>query len=262
MRLEQTARLSVFAGTLLLVAIWEILAPRRPLLERRGRRWFTNLSLVVIDTAAVRLLFPILPVALAELAETRGWGLFNKVPVALWLKVLLSLITLDFIIYLQHRLFHRIPALWRLHRMHHTDLDLDVTSASRFHPLEIMISILIKMAAVLFLGAPAVALLAFETLLNAGAMFNHGNIKLPAGLDPLLRLFLVTPDMHRVHHSVIARETDSNFGFNLPWWDHICGTYRAQPEKGHLGMTIGLREYRDPAKLTLLRLLLQPFTPP
>lgn len=262
MELEQTIRLSVFAAVLLLVALWEIVAPRRPLLDNKRRRWFANLSLVVIDTAAVRLLFPILPVALAQFTGVRGWGIFNVLQMSPWLKILLTLIILDFIIYLQHVLFHHIPALWRLHRMHHTDLDLDVTSGNRFHPLEIVISTLIKMAAVLFLGAPAAAVLAFEVVLNACAMFNHGNIRLPAGIDRLLRLFLVTPDMHRIHHSTIVRETNSNFGFNLPWWDRICGTYRPQPEKGHLGMTIGLMEYRDPEKLTLLRLLLQPFTSP
>lgn len=262
MELEQTIRLSVFAAVLLLVALWEIIAPRRPPLDNKRRRWFANLSLVVIDTAAVRLLFPILPVALAQLAQVRGWGIFNALQMSPWLKILLSFLILDFIIYLQHILFHHIPILWRLHRMHHTDLDLDVTSGNRFHPLEIVISMLIKMAAVLFLGAPAVAVLAFEVVLNACAMFNHGNIRLPVGLDRLLRLFLITPDMHRVHHSTIVRETNSNFGFNLPWWDRICGTYRPQPEKGHLDMDIGLKEYRDPEKLTLFRLLLQPFTSP
>jgi sterol desaturase/sphingolipid hydroxylase (fatty acid hydroxylase superfamily) len=258
--MELTIRLSIFAGVLLLVATWEIIAPRRPLLDNKKRRWFTNLSLVVIDTGVVRLLFPILPVALAQLAETRGWGLFNVFQITLWLRVLLSFILLDFIIYLQHLLFHYTPILWRLHRMHHTDLDLDVSSGNRFHPLEIMISMLIKMATVIFLGTPAVAVLIFEVTLNACAMFNHGNIKLPVAFDHLLRLILVTPDMHRVHHSVVVRETNSNFGFNLPWWDRICGTYRSQPEKGHLGMTIGLNEYRDPQRLSLLRLLIQPFT--
>ncbi len=262
MQIEQTIRLSVFAGVLLLVALGEIIAPRRPLLDNKRRRWFTNLTLVVIDTTAVRLLFPILPVALAQIAEARGWGLFNVLPVTLWLKILLSLLLLDFIIYLQHILFHYTPILWRLHRMHHTDLDLDVTSGNRFHPLEIMISMLIKMAAVVILGVPPVAALAFEVVLNACSMFSHGNIRLPAAFDRLLRLFLVTPDMHRVHHSTIVRETNSNFGFNLTWWDRICGTYRPQPEKGHLGMTIGLKEYRDPQRLTLLRLLIQPFTSP
>jgi sterol desaturase/sphingolipid hydroxylase (fatty acid hydroxylase superfamily) len=262
MQMEQTIRLSVFAGVLLLVALWEIISPRRALLDNKRRRWFANLSLVVIGTVMVRLLFPVLPVVLAQVSESRGWGFFNVFQMAPWLKILLSFVILDFIIYLQHLLFHFTPLLWRLHRMHHTDLDLDVTSGNRFHPLEIIISMLIKMAAVVVLGTPAQAVLAFEVVLNACAMFNHGNIKLPAALDRFLRLFLVTPDMHRVHHSAIVRETNSNFGFNFPWWDRICGTYRPQPEKGHLDMTIGLREYRDPEKLTLLRLLVQPFTSP
>ena len=259
---EQTIRLSVFAGVLLLVAMWEIIAPRRTLRDNKRRRWFTNLSLVVISTLTVRLLFPIFPVALAQLAETRGWGLFNVLSIAVWLKIILSYIILDFIIYLQHVLFHHTPLLWRLHRMHHTDLDLDVTSGNRFHPLEIVISMCIKMASVVILGTPAQAVLAFEVVLNACAMFNHGNIRLPTAVDRLLRLILVTPDMHRVHHSTRVRETNSNFGFNLPWWDHLCGSYRPQPEMGHFDMAIGLNEYRDPKKLTLLRLLIQPFTTP
>lgn len=262
MQMEQTIRLSVFAAVLLLVAIGEIIAPRRPLRDSKMKRWFTNLAMVVIDTVAVRFLFPILPVALAQIAESRGWGLFNLFQIPLWLKILLCFVILDFIIYLQHLLFHYTPVLWRLHRMHHTDLDLDVTSGNRFHPLEIIVSMAIKMAAVIILGTPAAAVLIFEVVLNACAMFNHGNIRLPAAFDRLLRLVMVTPDMHRVHHSTIVRETNSNFGFNLPWWDRICGTYRVQPEKGHLDMTIGLKEFRDPEKLTLLRLLAQPFTSP
>jgi sterol desaturase/sphingolipid hydroxylase (fatty acid hydroxylase superfamily) len=262
MQMEQTIRLSVFAAVLLLVALWELTSPRRPLRDNKTRRWCTNLTLVVINTAAVRLLSPILPVALAQVVEARGWGLFNLLQATLWLRILLSFLLLDFIIYVQHILFHHIPMLWRLHRMHHTDLDLDVTSGNRFHPLEIVLSMLIKMSAVVILGAPPQAVLAFEVILNACAMFNHGNIKLPATVDHLMRLFLVTPDMHRVHHSTIVRETNSNFGFNLPWWDRLCGTYRPQPEKGHLDMTIGLKEYRNPEKLTLIRLLVQPFTTP
>ena len=262
MQIEQIIRLSVFAGVLLLVALWEILAPRRPLKENKRRRWCTNISLIVIDTTVVRLMFPIVPVALAQVAETRGWGVFNVVQSPLWLRVLLCFLLLDFIIYVQHLLFHHTPLLWRLHRMHHTDLDLDVTSGNRFHPLEIVVSMLIKLAAIVILGAPALAVLVFEVTLNACAMFNHGNITLPAAIDRLLRLFMVTPDMHRVHHSTIVRETNSNFGFNFPWWDRLCGTYRPQPEKGHLDMTIGLKEYRDPRRLTLFRLLVQPFTSP
>lgn len=257
---EQTIRLSIFVAVLLLVALWEIIAPRRPLNDNKTRRWFTNLGLVVIDTVTVRLLFPVLPVALAQLAESRGWGLFNVLQIPLWSRIVLSFLLLDFVIYSQHFMFHHTPILWRLHRVHHTDLDLDVTSGNRFHPLEIIISMLIKMTAVVLLGTPAQAVIALEVVLNGCAMFNHGNIRLTTAFDRVLRLFLVTPDMHRVHHSTIVRETNSNFGFNFPWWDRLCGTYRPQPEKGHQDMTIGLKEYRDPERLNLYRLLVLPFT--
>lgn len=257
---EQTVRLAIFVTVLLLVALWEIIAPRRPLHDSKKQRWFTNLAMIFIDTATVRVLFPIFPVALAQMAETRGWGIFNIITLPSWLTCAICFLLLDLIIYLQHVMFHHLPILWRLHRMHHTDLDLDVTTGNRFHPLEIVVSMVIKLAAVILLGPPPLVVIAFEVVLNASAMFNHGNIKLSEALDRLLRLVLVTPDMHRVHHSTIVRETNSNFGFNFPWWDRICGTYRAQPEKGHLDMTIGLKEFRDPKKLTLLRLLLQPFT--
>lgn len=259
---EQTIRLSVFAAVLLLVALGEVLSPRRVLRDNKLRRWMTNLSLVVINTAIVRAIFPVLPVAVAQFSHANGWGILNMLPAPFWFKTLFSFILLDFVIYLQHLLFHYTPVLWRLHRVHHTDLDLDVTSGNRFHPFEIMISMLIKAGAIIMLGAPYQAVVAFEVVLNACAMFNHGNIKLPAELDHLVRLIMVTPDMHRVHHSTIVRETNSNFGFNLTWWDHLCGTYRPQPEAGHTEMAIGLREFRNPEKLTLLRLLIQPFTSP
>lgn len=256
---EGTVRLVFFLGTFAVVATGELLAPRRPLTTPRGSRWFANLSLVVLDTLAVRLLLPVLPVGMALSMQQRGIGLLNLLSFPSWLQVVLSVIILDYVIYLQHRLFHATPLLWRLHRMHHTDLDLDVTSGNRFHPLEILISMVIKLAVVAVLGAPPLGVLAFEVLLNATAQFNHGNIHLPLSLDHYLRLVVVTPDMHRVHHSTIPRETDSNFGFNLPWWDRLSGTYRPQPEAGHLGMTIGLNRFRDPRELTLPKLLLQPF---
>jgi sterol desaturase/sphingolipid hydroxylase (fatty acid hydroxylase superfamily) len=256
---EQTIRLAFFFGTLAVVAGWEIIAPRRTLTDRKGKRWFANLSLVVIDTAVVRFLFPILPVGLALLAQERGWGALNIVLLPNWLKIVMAVVALDFVIYLQHVLFHFLPILWRLHRMHHTDLDIDVTTGNRFHPLEIVISVGIKLAAVALIGPPVMAVVVFEVVLNATSQFNHGNILLPETVDRWLRLVVVTPDMHRVHHSVIPRETNSNFGFNLPWWDRLCGTYRSQPEQGHTGMSIGLKEFRDSTKLTLLQLLLQPF---
>ncbi len=257
---EQTIRLLFFLGTLLFMALWEIMAPRRRLNDRKARRWLTNLSLVLLNTVAVRFLLPVLPVGLAAAVGEQSGGILNLMALPRWLAIILALLILDFVMYLQHLLFHFLPPLWRLHRMHHSDLDIDVTTGNRFHPLEIVISLWIKLTAVFFIGPSVMAVILFELLLNAMAQFNHGNIRLPVTLDRWLRLFVVTPDMHRVHHSVIPRETNSNFGFNLPWWDRLLGTYRAQPEQGHEGMSIGLKQYRDPGELTLGKLLLQPFT--
>jgi sterol desaturase/sphingolipid hydroxylase (fatty acid hydroxylase superfamily) len=259
MQNEQIIRLSCFFGVLVSVAAWEVLAPRRVLTDSKSRRWFANLSLVAINTAVVRFSLPILPIGMAYMARERGWGMLNMIVLPAWIRIVLAVVILDFVIYLQHVLFHFLPILWRLHRMHHTDLDLDVTSGNRFHPVEIVLSIGIKLMAVALLGPPAIAVVIFEVVLNATSQFNHGNIRLPEAADLWLRLFVVTPDMHRVHHSVIPRETNSNFGFNLPWWDRLCGTYRPQPESGHTGMSIGLKEFRDPAKLSLYRLLILPF---
>jgi sterol desaturase/sphingolipid hydroxylase (fatty acid hydroxylase superfamily) len=259
MQEEQIIRLTSFFGVLALVAVWEVIAPRRALTHSKTRRWFTNLSLVVIDTAVVRFSLPVLPVGMAYLAREQGWGMLNMIVLPAGIKIVLAVVALDLVIYIQHVLFHFLPILWRLHRMHHTDLDLDVTSGNRFHPIEIVISIGIKLMAVALIGPPALAVVVFEVVLNATSQFNHGNIRLSETVDRWLRLFVVTPDMHRVHHSVVPRETNSNFGFNLPWWDRICGTYRPQPELGHTGMNIGLKEFQDPAKLTLLRLLMLPF---
>ena len=259
--MEQDAiiRIGTFVGVLSFIALWEIIAPRRALTTGKGKRWFANLSMVVIANLVVRLVFPLLPIGLAFMAQENGWGILNLVALPPWLAVTLAVIVLDLVIYLQHVLFHFLPVLWRLHRMHHSDLDLDASSGSRFHPLEIVISIGIKLAAILLIGASPLAVLLFEILLNATSTFNHGNIRIPLGIDRWLRTVLVTPDMHRVHHSIIPRETNSNFGFSLPWWDYLGGTYRAQPSAGHLEMTIGLKEYRDPARLTLIHLLIQPF---
>jgi sterol desaturase/sphingolipid hydroxylase (fatty acid hydroxylase superfamily) len=193
------------------------------------------------------------------LAESKGWGLLNAWVVPAWAAVPIAVIALDFVIYLQHVLFHAVPALWRLHRMHHADLEFDVTTGARFHPIEIALSMVIKLTIVAALGAPALAVLIFEVLLNATAMFNHSNVRLPAWVDHVLRWMVVTPDMHRVHHSVVVRETNSNFGFNLPWWDRLFGTYRDQPAAGHERMTIGVEEFRDPAEQRLDRMLSQPF---
>jgi len=259
---EPVLRLAFFFGVLAAVAAWEAAAPRRPLTDSKARRWLTNLSLVAVNTAVARVLLPVLPVGMAVFAHERGWGILPSVALPPWAGFVVAVAALDFVIYIQHVLFHFLPVLWRFHRMHHTDLDIDVTTGNRFHPVEIVISFGIKLAAVALIGPSAPAVLAFEILLNATSQFNHGNVRMPAALDRLLRLFVVTPDMHRVHHSVVPRETNSNFGFNLPWWDRLCGTYRREPEQGHTGMTIGLREYRDPAMLTMPRLLVQPFVRP
>ncbi|TVR66771.1 MAG: sterol desaturase family protein [Candidatus Competibacteraceae bacterium] len=256
---EAAIRLGCFSLVLLLMILWEWRRPRRTLSLPRGRRWPANLGIIAVDSVVVRLAFPVLAVGMAGLAADQGWGLFNQLNAPFWLAFIASLLLLDLAIYTQHVIFHRVPWLWRLHRMHHTDLDFDVTTALRFHPLEIVLSMLIKLAVVVALGAPAVAVMLFEVILNATAMFNHGNVRLPLWLDRRLRWMVVTPDMHRVHHSVRVEETDSNFGFNLPWWDRLFGTYRDQPRAGHTGMTIGLEYFRDRRATALTQLLLQPF---
>jgi sterol desaturase/sphingolipid hydroxylase (fatty acid hydroxylase superfamily) len=255
---EPYIRLGAFLGVFALMALWEWAAPRRPRLTSRWLRWPNNLAITAINTGLVRVVFPTAAVGLALVAEARGWGLLNTVALPGWVEIALAVAALDLVIYLQHVMFHAVPAFWRLHRMHHADLDFDVTTGARFHPVEILLSMLIKMAAVAALGAPALAVLIFEVLLNATSMFNHGNVRLPAGLDRVLRWFVVTPEMHRVHHSIVPAETNSNFGFNAPWWDRLFGTYRAQPAAGHEGMTIGLAQFRDPRELWLDRLLTQP----
>lgn len=259
---EPMIRGTVFALVLLAMALWEVVAKRRPQQVLRRKRWPGNLLIVALDTLAVRLVFPLAAVGAALIAADQRWGLFNLVAAPAWLAVLASVVVLDLAIYFQHRLFHAVPWLWRLHRMHHADLEFDVTTGLRFHPLEIMISMGIKLLVVTALGAPAVAVLIFEVLLNATSMFNHGNVRLPASVDRWLRLLVVTPDMHRVHHSIVRRETDSNFGFNLPWWDRLFGTYRNQPAAGHLGMTIGIEDFRAVHDLRLDCMLIQPFLSP
>jgi sterol desaturase/sphingolipid hydroxylase (fatty acid hydroxylase superfamily) len=257
---ETVIRLSCFAGVLILMALWEILAPRRRLTAGKPWRWASNLGLVALDNLAVRFLVPLAAVGTAMVARQRGWGLFNNVALPDWLAAALSVVALDFAIYLQHVMFHAVPLLWRLHMVHHADLDIDVTTGVRFHVLEILISMGIKMAAVVLLGAPVLGVLIFEVLLNATSMFSHGNARMPAWLDCILRLFVVTPDMHRVHHSIHLNETNSNFGFNAPWWDYLFGTYKDQPADGHEGMTIGLEQFRDERRADRLHwMLLLPF---
>ena len=255
---EPNVRLGAFLAVLAAIAAWEAIAPRRRQRVPRLLRWPNNLAIVVINTVTVRLTFPVLAVGLALMARERGWGLLNVLGVPDWLGFFIAVLALDLAIYLQHVMFHAVPALWRLHRMHHADLEFDVTTGLRFHPVEILLSMAIKLAVVAVLGPPAAAVLVFEVLLNATAMFNHGNIRLPSGADRVLRWFVVTPDMHRVHHSVRPAETNSNFGFNLPWWDRLLGTYRAQPSDGHVAMTIGIDRFRTRRDLWLDRMLIQP----
>jgi sterol desaturase/sphingolipid hydroxylase (fatty acid hydroxylase superfamily) len=256
---ELTIRLSVFLGSLILIAVWELLLPRRQLVVSRIVRWYSNLGIVVISSLLLRWLFPMLAMGMAALSVERQWGFFNNFEFPTGLSFILSILLLDMAIYFQHLMFHMVPRLWQLHRMHHTDMDFDVTTALRFHPLEIIFSMLVKMSIVVVLGPPVLAVLIFELLLNGSSMFNHGNIRIPQPVDKLLRSFLVTPDMHRVHHSIIRKETDSNFGFFLSWWDRLFGTYCDQPEQGHEYMAIGIELFREPKYSHLHWLLIQPF---
>jgi sterol desaturase/sphingolipid hydroxylase (fatty acid hydroxylase superfamily) len=258
-RNEPALRVAVFLGVFALVAGWEAVSPRRSRRFTRRERWPHNLGLLALDVLLLRVLAPGAAIAVALAAEAHGWGLLSDSALPTWARVLVAIVALDLAIYLQHVLFHAVPALWRLHRVHHADTDFDVTTGTRFHPIEIVLSTGIKAAMVAAIGAPAIAVMAFEVLLNATAMLNHANGRLPAPVDRWLRWLVVSPDMHRVHHSVVVEEANSNFGFNLPYWDRLLGTYRARPADGHPGMTIGLSTFREAREARLDRLLLQPF---
>jgi len=253
-------RLSAFLGIFLFMAVWETIAPRRVPRTPKPLRWFSNLSLTFLNSLVGRFLFPLSAAGLAMSAETHGWGILNHLNMPSLVVGLISLGLLDLAIYAQHFIFHKIRIFWPIHGLHHTDLDIDVTTGTRFHPVEIALSLLIKMGIIVLIGIPAWSFLLFEVLLNGTSMFNHSNVRINTKIDGLLRLVLVTPDMHRVHHSVIIREHDSNFGFNLAWWDRMFGTYRDQPEAGHTHMVIGLANFRDPKGLSFLRLLVLPFS--
>ena len=257
---ESMIRLGLFFGTFAAMALWEVLAPRRALTVSKLVRWVNNLGLVALNTLLLRVLFPAAAVGMAALAAERDWGLLNHFDVPFWLALPVAVIAMDLVIWLQHVMVHAVPALWRLHRVHHADLDYDLTTGARFHPIEIILSMLIKFAAIMVLGPPVVAVILFEVILNGMAMFNHGNVRLPLALDQGLRWLVVTPDMHRVHHSVEDDEANSNFGFNLSCWDRLFGTYRDQPRHGHEGMIIGIRGYRQPREVSWLPgLLALPF---
>jgi sterol desaturase/sphingolipid hydroxylase (fatty acid hydroxylase superfamily) len=249
---EAAIRLSVFLGLFAVVALWEVWAPRRTLTVSKAVRWMNNLGLVALNTILLRLLFPAAAVGMAAFATAQGWGLLNHFQVPFGISVVVTVIAMDFVIWSQHVMVHAVPALWRLHRVHHADLDYDLTTGARFHPLEIILSMLIKFATIMVLGPPVAGVILFEVLLNGMALFNHANVRLPLPLDRTLRWLVVTPDMHRVHHSVEDDETNSNFGFNLSWWDRLLGTYRDQPRGGHQGMTLGIRDYRAPREVSWL----------
>lgn len=259
MNSDVVIRITAFLGILGLMALWETAAPRRRLYSPKGSRWFANLSVVVLDSVIVRLLFATGAVGIAVLAGERNWGILNQLNWPMWLEILLAVVVLDFALYLQHVVFHAVPLFWRFHMMHHADLDCDVTTGLRFHPVEVVLSMGIKLGVVVLLGAAPVAVLAFEVILNATSMFNHSNIWMPVPVDRALRWVVVTPDMHRVHHSTLPQETNSNFGFNLPWWDRLLGTYCEQPLNGYTDMSLGLEQYRDPRQLTLGGILGLPF---
>jgi len=256
---ETAIRLIASATVFAAIAVAEGARPRRKRSFSRRARWPANLAIAAINDIAVRILVPITAIAAALAAERRASGLLNRIPLPGAIGLVIAVIILDLAIYLQHRVFHAVPLLWRIHRMHHADLDFDLTTGLRFHPLEIVISMLVKIGVVLAIGASAMAVVAFEVLLNATSIFNHGNVGISEATDRWLRWILVTPDMHRVHHSIVRAETNSNFGFNLPWWDHLMRTYRAQPAAGHLAMTIGIDQFRSSEELKLMPLLSQPF---
>lgn len=256
---EPFIRSGVLLAVLAIMASWEILAPRRARTISKAWRWFNNGGIIVVGNLLVRLVFPAGLVGLGLFVETQGWGLLQVVDLPAWTALLVAVVVLDFTVWAQHVLFHAVPALWRLHRMHHADLDFDLTTGLRFHPIELLLSFGIKATVVVAIGAPALAVLVFETILSSLALFNHSNARVPLAIDRVLRWFIVTPDFHRVHHSWYPRETNSNFGFNLSLWDRLLGTYRAQPQDGHEEMTIGLKQFREPTWERVDRMLMQPF---
>lgn len=259
MSAEIALRIGSFLAMLIIMGVAETKWPRRQLDAPRKERWFANLSVSAISTFLARLLIPVAPVGMAMLCAEHRIGLLNLLPIPYWLSIAISVLLLDMLIYWQHVAFHRIRILWRIHRMHHADLNIDASTGIRFHPIEIVMSVGLKLAGITLLGPPAVAVIAFEILLNGCALFNHANVRLPLGLDAILRLVVVTPDMHRVHHSTNMREANRNYGFNFPWWDRIFGSYKAQPELGHEGMQIGMNIFREPKYGRLDRILAIPF---
>lgn len=259
---EPVIRIAIFAFVFLFFAVIEAWCPRRRRRHNRMARWPSNVAISALNQLLTRLIIPTTAVAVAIYCETANFGLFNQFSLPFWVEIALAILLLDLTLYLQHRAFHAIPIIWRLHRMHHADTDFDVTTGIRFHPASVILSAIIKIGVVFLLGPAAIAVLIFEVLLNATSLFNHSNLQLPQRIDQTLRYFVVTPDMHRVHHSSNPIETNSNFGFNFPWWDRFFGSYTDQPLLGHADMQVGLEEFRDDAQLTLAGMLSQPFQKP
>ncbi|MEO1149661.1 MAG: sterol desaturase family protein [Pseudomonadota bacterium] len=259
---EGAIRLTVFASVFVLMAIAEALFPRKQRTQKRSSRWFTNWALVVLDTITLRIFVPVLAVGMAVYAQDKGWGLFSFTQLPTWLEIALAILLLDMAVYAQHVASHKISFLWRFHKVHHVDRDIDVTTGARFHPVEIILSMAYKLACVALIGPASIAVFLFEVILNASAMFNHSNVKLPLGVDGFIRTLIVTPDMHRVHHSIIRRETDSNYGFFLSIWDRVFRTYIDQPALGHDGVIIGLEDHQNDQPSSLLWSLVLPFKRP
>lgn len=258
---EAIVRLGVFAGIFLLMAALEIAIPRKERVLPKGMRWFTNISLVIVNTLALRLVMPILAVGMADYAAARGWGLLAFVDFPMWMEIIIAFVILDMLIYVQHVAFHKVPILWRFHKVHHADRDLDVTSGARFHPIEAVLSMAYKLLCVALVGPAAIAVFLFEVILNASSMFHHANIRIPENIDKLVRWGIVTPDMHRVHHSVRVSETNSNYSFFLTLWDRLFRTYVAEPKDGHREMTLGLDEYQTEQPANLGWAMVVPFLP-
>ena len=259
MNVDLIIRISAFVGIFAVMAVWEMMAPRRQWNTAKAKRWVVNLTIVGFNSLLTRVLFASGALGASILAGQGEVGLFHQLNWPWWAELIIAVVVLDLVVYFQHVLMHAVPILWRLHMVHHSDLDIDVTTGVRFHPIEIALSMFIKIGAVILIGVSPTAVLIFEVMLNATSMFNHSNVCIPVQVDRMLRWIVVTPDMHRVHHSVIPRETNRNFGFNLSWWDRVLGTYLSDPSKGHEYMTIGLEQYRDPTQLTWLGLVALPF---
>lgn len=255
----ETLRLLIFFAVLVIMALFEWRFPKKHRTSKIVKRWFANISMALVSTLSMRLVMPIVAVSIATIMTQNGWGLFNMLGLPSWLSIILSLILLDMLIYWQHVASHKLPFLWAFHKVHHADRDIDASTGIRFHPLEIMFSMAYKIVCVSLLGAPAEAVFVFEVLLSSSAIFNHANLRLPKSLDSVLRAVIVTPDMHRVHHSTVIAESNRNFGFCLPYWDHLFNTYLDQPSLGHIIMSIGLKEYQDERPSSALWLLLLPF---